>query len=366
MNFLLHQFLFFTFITFTILTSFPKIFENNGYSYFIIGFLMMFMQITNLILSLLFTKFTFKGKYLTYIYGMLFLNIVSLYFFIDNLYLTGINFFIFAMLYSISFTYNDSMILEKYKEKFGQFRAIGSAFFVLMSIFSYFYIHDVNVIFQLMVIASLIMFINSFFLTKGTKTTHQNIKITKQHVLNEKNLYLFAILFNLSLGVYFSFYSIFLIELGYTINQVFIIFGLSVASETITLFFQHKIINKNIFFNVFNIMIASMVFTIIRFILIQLFPHEFSIQIIANLLHLFTFSLFFSSMLLYLKDKYPNEHFIYSKLYRGIGFGIGGTIGALLSGILYTNYGNYFFYIPAIFTFISIYFLFKLKKENSI
>jgi len=363
MNLFIQQFLLFTFSTFFIITTIPKIFLNE-YSLIIVGFLMMFVQLSNLILNIILSKFTFKGKYLSFIYFLFFINNLILYFFINNLIITIISFLLFSIFYNLIFTYNDSMILEKHKHKYGIYRSIGSSFFVLMSIFSYFFIKDYNILFILMVFSSLLLFLNSFSLAKSTIKIHQDIKIKKENILNEKYLFIFSIIFNISIAMYFSFYSIFLTKFGYSINQVFIIFGISVIAETIMLIFQHNIINKNKFLNVYNLIIFSIFMTVIRFILIQMFPLSFIIQICANILHLFTFSLFFSSMLLYLKEKYPSTHFIYSTLYRGIGFGIGGTIGALLSGIIYKYYGIYYFYVPATLSFISIYFLLKLKKEN--
>jgi PPP family 3-phenylpropionic acid transporter len=361
MNFILHQALFFGLIVFTINTSFPVILGEYGYSSFEIGILLTISGLTNFILSLLFFKFTFKGEYLKFIYFFLFLFLLSTYVFIGNFYLTIINIFFLFSFYNLSFSYNDSMILEKYNKNFGRVRGIGSLFFVLMSVISYFIIDDIKILFIGMIIAGLFLFLNSLTLDK-LKNVQQNIYIKIDYFIDEKFILLFYFFFNIGLGIFFSFYSLLLLDAGYSINQVFIIFGFFVFAETLMLFFQDKLIEYNRFLSIKNILILSIVLTILRFSLLQYYIDNYLLQILINSIHMFTYALLFTSLLFYFKKKYSDNHFVFNKISRGIGNGLGMTVGAFLGGILFVDFSSSLLYFAASFILISLFFIFFIDN----
>lgn len=358
MTLFLHQILFFI-VHWFFLTTMPVYFKNEGYNNIEVGILFFLFQFSNLILFALLTQFKFKGTYLKYLYLTEFISLLALFYLIENIFLSSIIILIIAMTHNLAFSYNDSIIVEQKKEHYGIYRSIGSMAFVIVSMLFYFLFNkEYNQLYFIILIISFTTFITSSIISKKTETM-QHIYIKKEHFIKEKSFILFSIIYNIPLGIYLSFYSIYLIDKNYSMNQIYLIWAVSVLFEIIMLFIQHKIIDRNNFLNPINIMIISSLITVFRFAGLEIFIESFWMQIVLNTLHMFTFSIFFGSMIKYFYTKYPKEHFIYLKMYRGLGFGIGGSFGAILGGIIYYYYPEYLFYTAGFFSLISILFLLK-------
>jgi MFS family permease len=364
-NFYLHQFLLYTAIVFPIMTTLPKILEYHEFSYFFIGIILAFFQFGSTCLMFLFTKFSFKGEYLKYVYFSLSLSIVLFYFFIENHYLSVLFAFIIALSYLLGMGYNDMMIVEKYKEKQGRVRALGSFFFVIIAISSYYLNVDEIFIFNFLVVGSIFLFINSLQLKK-LSAYQKNILIKKEHFFNELMLYTHFFVFFIGIGMFASFYTLIMLQNGHSLADTFLFFATFIGGEVIGLYFFDRVLNFSRFFTIKNIIWFSLLMTIFRFLFMDLYITSFYWQLLLNLLHLFTFAFMYSSIVVYFNLKYTNNHFNYMKLYSGIGWGLGGSFGTLLGALLMGFGYTHILFLCSIIIFVSAFplFLHDFNFEN--
>ena len=104
--------------------------------------------------------------------------------------------------------------------------------------------------------------------------------------------------------------------------------------------------------------------TAIRWFLLFLYPESLIISFITQSFHAFSFGLYHSAVILYLYQLYSNKK-LAQQFTLGVAYGLGGFIGALISGLVY---GKYLFLYSAIISamaFISLlYFVPNLKIHH--
>jgi PPP family 3-phenylpropionic acid transporter len=77
----------------------------------------------------------------------------------------------------------------------------------------------------------------------------------------------------------------------------------------------------------------------------------------AQSLHALSFALFHSAAISYLFHRYKNKTLV-QQFFSGITYGLGGLMGALISGYIYQYYPEYLFLVAsflALFAFVNLY-----------
>ena len=162
----------------------------------------------------------------------------------------------------------------------------------------------------------------------------------------------------LSHGPYYTFYSIYLEQNGYSRTLIGQLWALGVLAEVIVFIFMHRFIPR---YGLRLILILSLLLSTLRWLLIGLFPNMITVLLFAQLLHAASFGTFHAAAIAWV-----HQHFIGKNqargqaLYSSIGFGAGGVLGSLTSGYLWDNPGPTFTFILAgISTLLATYIAFK-------
>ena len=158
----------------------------------------------------------------------------------------------------------------------------------------------------------------------------------------------------LSHGPYYTFYSIYLEQNGYSRSLIGQLWALGVLAEIFVFLFMHRFIPR---FGLRLIIIISLLLSTLRWSLIGLFPDIITVLIFAQLLHAASFGTFHAAAIAWV-----HKHFIGKNqargqaLYSSIGFGAGGVLGSLTSGYLWESPGPAFtFLLAGISTLLATY-----------
>jgi len=337
--------------------------QNSGLSVPEIGIILGLSYIGVFLSPLLFLKLKFNIKNIQIafiLFGLIhFLMVYEVY----NVYYMILILFLYGGIRNTIQTYIDSQTSKTFKEKYGIIRGMGSVGFLLTTFFVGLYYSNLLLEYfvYFITISSIII-----GLTMGMK--YKNIEFKEEafdfSIITDNKLYwTFILVYHISLGVLFSFLSIYLIDRSYEMSQLGNIWNISVLSEIIMLFTFVLIANK---LSINNFIILAIIMTIIRFLLLYIYPENYVIALGAQVLHLFTFPIFHINTMKTIERLFPNNMKMGLKSYFAIGYGLSLAIGSFLGSYIYGD--NLFLYVTGI-TLISLvlWFIFnkvQLKEEK--
>ncbi len=160
-------------------------------------------------------------------------------------------------------------------------------------------------------------------------------------VLQRREVFAFLLvsfLVQLSHGPYYTFYSIYITEVGYSKTEIGLLWALGVIAEVFLFIYMHKLLDR---FGAKTITIIAAVGCLLRWILIGTFPDELAVLLFAQLLHAITFGCSHAAAIALVHEFFPkNVHGQGQAIYSSCGFGLGGAVGAYLSGVSWTLFGS--------------------------
>jgi PPP family 3-phenylpropionic acid transporter len=146
--------------------------------------------------------------------------------------------------------------------------------------------------------------------------------------------FLVCFLLQVSHGPYYTFYSLHLVEnYGYSASATGLLWGLGVLAEVVIFVFMHRLLVR---FDVRTLMLCALLLTALRWLMIALFAQSLTLLLMAQLLHAFSFGVAHAAAIEWVRSHFGgNHHGQGQALYSALSFGAGGSLGALLSGMLW-------------------------------
>jgi MFS transporter, PPP family, 3-phenylpropionic acid transporter len=139
-------------------------------------------------------------------------------------------------------------------------------------------------------------------------------------------------------GVYYTFYSIYLVDHGYSKGQVGWLWALGVICEILIFLWMPKLTKL---FGLKRILVISLFIAFVRFNLIGWAVDWWWLLLFAQILHAATFGSYHASAVAlthrYFKGKHQSKG---QGLYTGVSYGVGGTFGGLVSGYAWESFGS--------------------------
>ncbi|ONG42276.1 MFS transporter [Alkanindiges hydrocarboniclasticus] len=159
----------------------------------------------------------------------------------------------------------------------------------------------------------------------------------------------------LSHAPFYSFYSNYLKDYGYSTGTTGLLWSLGVVAE-IVMFSQSRHLLAR--FKQHQLIALCLIVTSLRWILVASFPQFLSVQIIAQCLHAFSFGLFHVlAMRVIFNSFLPAQQGRAQALYSTM-WGLGVALGSLLAGHYWQAYGgNAMFYAAALVVLLGLFFL---------
>jgi MFS transporter, PPP family, 3-phenylpropionic acid transporter len=148
---------------------------------------------------------------------------------------------------------------------------------------------------------------------------------------------LICILMRVSHGAFNGFFSIHLSDLGYSYRLIAVMWPIGVGAEVLLMWNYQKLF-KNV--SPTRVMALSTFAAALRWILIATVAHPFWMAL-SQMLHALTFAGFHIAAITYVNAHFPKTARTASQgLYSALSFGVGGSIGLVLSGVLFDHVGS--------------------------
>jgi PPP family 3-phenylpropionic acid transporter len=144
-------------------------------------------------------------------------------------------------------------------------------------------------------------------------------------------------LMQLAHGIYYTFFSVYMQAIGYDHTIIGNLWALGVLAEVVVFLFMHKMIKK---WGVRRILLASVLLASLRWALIAFFAKNLSILLMAQCLHAATFGSFHAVAIYWVHHTFKGKQEGQAQaFYSAISFGLGGALGALISGAMWERIG---------------------------
>lgn len=150
--------------------------------------------------------------------------------------------------------------------------------------------------------------------------------------------FVIALLVQISFGPYYTFYSIYLDEHGYSASALGVFWSIGVILE-IGVFAASTVILRR--WSAATVLIASILSGALRWVMIALWPGNAVLMGLAQTLHALSFAAFFVASMQFLVVFFPGRMNGHAQgVFYGFSSGVGGVLGALIAGWVWSWRGG--------------------------
>ncbi len=199
--------------------------------------------------------------------------------------------------------------------------------------------YDANVIPLVVLVTFVFISLSSFIVPEKLNTPHADHSPI-WHVIKQPKVLAFLVVCFLMLcshGPYYTFYTIYLQEQGYSLYMIGMLWAVGVLAEVIIFLIMHRLLPM---FGARKLLIATLMLTTLRWLIIGFFVDDLSMLFLAQLIHAFSFGVFHAVGISLVHDYFTGSHQGRGQaLYSSVSFGAGVAIGSLISGMLWDQWG---------------------------
>ncbi len=181
-------------------------------------------------------------------------------------------------------------------------------------------------------------------LTRYDTTSHTSAQEDASFSLSKYWAFWISIfLMQVGFGGFYNFFTIYETSHGVSLETTSWMWSFGVLCEIFMLYFQGPLLQRNLL----NILQFATLVTALRWLVLYLFPESVPITFATQSLHAISFALYHTAAITYVFSLYTQKK-LAQQFFLGIAFGLGGSVGAVLSGQVY---GEYLFLIESFITF---------------
>jgi len=332
-------FFFFYFVVTGVYVIFmPKILQNLNYTPLQIGAIFALAPLMRFFVPFLFLKKIELTKEVFYkALGGALLAIALFYVTIKDFYLFMFpNLLLGASLGMILPYVETYAIMHLQKERFGRSRLFGSIGFMLVGIILARHLDDYTNGLHYLLLGMIFTALFAYVLTLNNpnfKTKSERVN-TFFKLGDAKFLWMSLFLMQMSFGAFYNFFTIYETDHGISLETTSYLWAFGVICEIALFYFQAPLFQK---INLLTLVKIAILATVIRWLLLFLFPDSLLISFAAQSLHAFSFALHHTAALSLLYTLYEDKK-LAAQFYYGFSFGLGGFAGALVAGYFYGPY----------------------------
>ena len=162
----------------------------------------------------------------------------------------------------------------------------------------------------------------------------------------------------MSMGPYYTFFSIYLERLGYARTVVGPLWAVGVVAEVVVFGFMHRLLPR---FGARRLLIMAMMLTTVRWVVIAVMPGVLPMLVLAQTLHAASYGLYHAAAIHMILGYFPGRLQARGQaLYGSIAFGLGIASGSFIAGYIWDGLGPAWIYafgavLAGIGTIISLY-----------
>ncbi len=171
-------------------------------------------------------------------------------------------------------------------------------------------------------------------------------------------LLVICFLMQLGHGPYYTFYSIYMQDHGYSLSFIGFLWALGVLAEVLIFMRMHKLVPK---FGLKRLLVVSLLVASSRWVIVALFPMSMPLMVMAQIFHAASFGLYHAVAIQLIHNYFVGQNQGKGQaLYSSVSFGAGGAIGSLYAGYTWEYFGTTTtFMIAAIVSLIAAYIAYK-------
>lgn len=140
-------------------------------------------------------------------------------------------------------------------------------------------------------------------------------------------------LMQMSHGPYYTFYTIYMEDYGYSRFIIGQLWALGVIAEVVVFLFMHLLMPR---FGVRRLLLSSLFLASCRWLMIGMFPQSLVLVIAAQILHAASFGIYHACAIQLIHRYFTGKHQGKGQaIYSSLSFGAGGAIGSFYSGMLW-------------------------------
>lgn len=221
-------------------------------------------------------------------------------------------------------------------------RVWGSISFIIgvLALGQFFDKQPINYLLPILIVSMALVWLHSLSLPEIDRPeTEENPRSFMDTVKHPTVVYLFIVCFlvQASHGPYYTFFSIYLEEHGYSNSFIGIAWAIGVLAEVFVYLVIHRVIRT---WGLRWLMIMSLLMASLRWLLIGVFVDSVAILLFAQLLHAATFGVYHAVAIQYIHREFRGAHQGRGQaLYSSISFGAGLALGTLASGYMWESVG---------------------------
>jgi PPP family 3-phenylpropionic acid transporter len=303
-----------------------------------------------------FVTLTFKvylfALLMTFIGTLLFLGTVDDFW----LYLTAN--LLFGASMGISLPYVETIALASLsKNRYGKVRLWGSLGFMGIALWLGKILEEpYEALYYLSAMAFLTLIFGGILVRHDT-VDHPSTQDNSSFSLSKYWAFWFSVfLMQVGFGGFYNFFTIYETAHGISLEMVSWMWSFGVVCEIIMLYFQGPLLQRNLL----NILKFATLVTSLRWMILYLYPDSITLTFASQSLHAISFALYHTAAITYVFSLYTQKK-LAQQFFLGIAFGLGGSVGALLSGKIY---GEYLFLIESLITFMAFIVLWIHQKRK--
>jgi len=356
--FKLSAFYFFYFAAVGVYVMFlPKVLSDIGYTPSNIGIVLALAPLMRFLTPFLFLKHVKLNQQL-FKYVLL-LSVISsslFYVTIDSFYLFMLNNAILGVCLSLLLPYIELIAIKELKDRYGRSRLYGSIGFMLVGLVLAKYLTEPQIALHYYLVATIITAISAYSLLKYDDVSLEaNKDDEKFSILKYWPFWLSLFLMQVSFGGFYNFFTIYETSFGISLEMTSYLWAFGVICEILIFYYQAPLLKKNLLLMIkFSILVTS-----VRWFLLYLYPESLTISFFTQSLHAFSFGLYHSAVILYLYQLYSNKK-LAQQFMLGVAYGLGGFLGAIISGQFY---GEFLFLYSSAIALLSFLSLFYMKNK---
>lgn len=255
---------------------------------------------------------------------------------------------------------------------YSRIRMWGSLGFIFAAVILGFFIdaYGINSLLWFLLVVQIILFTLTFKLPEATIAQHANDRFSIWSIIKQPTV--IALLIGCALmvtahGVLYNFYSIYLVEHGYSKGMIGLLWSLGVVCEIFIFMLMPKIMVR---FSLKAILLVSLALAVLRFMILGIAVDNILLLLFAQSLHAATFGSFHAASVEVIGQFFKGRHQARGQaIYNSVAYGLGGTIGGLSGGYALQYLGGQStFLLSSVFPligFLVIAFGLKLSEQHA-
>jgi len=265
---------------------------------------------------------------------------------------------LFGAAMGISLPYVETIVLASLsKQHYGKVRLWGSIGFVVIALWLG---KVLSTPYEALYYLSVISFLTLLFgavLTKYDTISHSTAHEDASFSLSKYWAFWASIfLMQVSFGGFYNFFTIYETAHGISLEMTSWMWSFGVICEIFMLYFQGPLLQKNLL----HILQFATFVAAVRWLILYLYPESVVLTFASQSLHAISFALYHTAAITYVFSLYTQKK-LAQQFFLGIAFGLGGSVGAVLSGQMY---GEYLFLIESFIALMAFAILFVHQKRK--